>query len=693
MKHTAVIRKRPIRSGKHSTPDGAICGNGDVGVILGEHKNGMRCHIAKADFWLAREDGQSDGGIKPVGAVDLDIPQALYDNYYVEQRMDDGEIFCRFDDGKDFVEVTVFVSHKTGCVWIESKCSDGVRLDAPRFTPSRLNDETIERKVEDGITYYKSVLSGDDLAFDVELNIAEKSLKYGNKNIFVMSLDSSFDSDENLTRINSFDISTYEKEREENLRWWHDFYSRSTFWSSDEFLEMNWYASQYLLAVCALNTDFPPGLYGNFITVDRVNWKGDYHLNYNYQGSFYGACSSNHTELTDCYAAPILAMREKGKLFAEKFLDQSGVLYPVGIGPKGMLTEKSDDVWEKMFLGQRSNAVHATDIMVMRWYATYDKAYAQSIYPFFLDVADFWERYLVKRDGVYNVVRDAVHEIPYYKDDFDPKEWEEEINEENNLLTLGLLRMFFKCLIDISTELDENADRITKWQEILENLHKFPTYERKGKEVFRYTSKGTDWNETNGLCIQHIYPCGQIGLGSDERLLQISHNTFFSDDRWDDGNAGCSIFPCSARIGVDPKIIIERMKKNFAKFQLPNMLILHGGGCLENSSIACTTINEMIMQSHEGIIRIFPIWDREIDCSFENLRAYGAFLVSASLRGGKIFDVKILSERGRRLRLENPFASADVITDGIGFVADDKIIEIETNVGSVIIIKERLTPD
>ena len=689
MKHTAIIRERPKRSGKHSTPDGAICGNGDIGVILGEHKNGMTCHISKADFWLAGEDGQSDGGIKPVGMLNFDIPHRLYENYYVEQRMDEGEIFCRFSDVKDYAEFLIFVSHKTRCVWIKSEFSENIPFKLPEFIPADIKGESLEKDESDGVLFYKMKFSGDNLVFDTEMNVAVRNIDSDRGNLCVISLDSSFDKKSDLSRIKEYNGETYDRERNDNRVWWKKFYEKSSFNSSDEILEMNWYASQYLLAVCALNTDFPPGLYGNFITVNRVNWKGDYHLNYNYQGPFYGACSSNHTELTDCYTAPIFDMRERGRQFAERFLNQHGVFYPVGIGPKGMLTERCDDVWEKMFLGQRSNAIHSTDIMIMRWYATYDKEYAQKIYPFFLDVAAFWEGYLVNRDGIYNVVGDAVHEIPYYKDGFDPKEYDEKIHEENNLLSLGLLRMFFKCLIDISRELDCDSERRENWQDIVDNLHEFPTFEKNGKEVFRYTSKGTDWNDSNGLCIQHIYPCGQIGLSSDSKVLEISRNTFFTNDRWDDGNAGCSIFPCSARIGLDPKLIIKRMKQNFDKFQLPNMLFLHGGGCLENSSIACTTLNEMVLQSYEGIIRFFPVWDRDIDCSFRDLRADGAFLVSASIKDGKIDGIKILSEKGRKIRIENPFERAEVSAGGNTFVTDERVIESQTGVGSVIYIKEK----
>lgn len=669
----------------HSTPDGAICGNGDVGVILGEHENGLSCYVSKSDFWLAGEMGGDDGGIKPVGMLKIDVPKKLYNNYHVEQRMDEGEIFCRFSDGNESIETLIFVSHKGNSIWIETTYSNGLKAISASFAPADIKSGTIKKKEIGSTKVFKREFKGDNLVFGTRLTVAVSQKIFNNKCICNIVLNSNHDGTPLI--LEELSEEKFEEEHNDNLKWWENFYKKSSFKTSDTFLEMNWYASQYLLAVCALNNEFPPGLYGNFITKDGVNWKGDYHLNYNYQGSFYGACSSNHVELTDCYATPILAMQKRGNEFSKKFLNQKGVFYPVGIGPKGMITERSDDVWEKMFLGQRSNAVHATDIMIMRWYSTYDVEYAKRIYPFFLDVADFWEGYLEKRDGTYNVVHDAIHEIPYYKDNFDPKKYKKEINEENNLLSLGLLRMFFKCIIDMSAELDADADRRAKWQDIADNLHEFPTFVKRGRRVYRYTSNGTAWNNTNTLCIQHIYPCGQIGLNSDCKALKIARNTFFTNDRWNDGNGGCSYYPCAARLAISPKLIIKKMKKNFKKFQLPNLLFLHGGGCLENSSIASATLNEMMLQSYEGIIRIFPDWDTDIDCAFENLRAYGAFLVSSSVEKSQIGQVIITSEKGRRLVLENPFENAKIKIGNKEIISDERVLTMDTKEGSVIYIE------
>ena len=72
-----------------------------------------------------------------------------------------------------------------------------------------------------------------------------------------------------------------------------------------------------------------------------------------------------------------------------------------------------------------------------------------------------------------------------------------------------------------------------------------------------------------------------------------------------------------------------------------------------------TTVNEMLLQSVGGTIRLFPVW--RSDASFETLRADGAFLVSARQSGGTVGDVRIVSEKGGLLHMQNPFPTAVVI--------------------------------
>ena len=66
-------------------------------------------------------------------------------------------------------------------------------------------------------------------------------------------------------------------------------------------------------------------------------------------------------------------------------------------------------------------------------------------------------------------------------------------------------------------------------------------------------------------------------------------------------------------------------------------------------------INEMLLQSWGGKLRIFPaIPEAWADVSFENLRAEGALLVSAHRRGARVTRLVIQSERGGEVKIVYP---------------------------------------
>lgn len=667
MKHTVVITTKPKRSGKESIPDGALSGNGDLSVILGNSDRGLRVFIAKCDLWKANEHPDSDGGIKPLGYVDFDIPENLYNNYYAEQRMDEGELFCRFADDKDYVEIKIIVCAVKNDIFFEAKVSDEKLISKPCFKMFNCNADELRNRDNNGIHTITRVFQNDELVFDCKVSAGIREFT---QNRYVLCAATNFDSvtfEENvLTHLAEFDEEMYQREKDEHYRWWRDFYAKSEFNVSDKQLELNWYACQYHLAICSRNINFPPGIYGNFITTETEKWHGDYHLNYNYEAPFYAVFSSNHPELSDCYFAPLEDFVPRGREYTKKHLNCNGIYYPVGLLPKGLFSELRDkpEEYEKMYLGQKSNASYAAVIMVMRWNSTRDTVCAKEhIYPFLKAVGEFWESYLVFENGRYVIYDDAIHEVPYYINNFNPFTYRKHIHAKNSLLSLGLVRMVFKTLLDMSEALDTDADCREKWKHILTHISSYPTFYKKFKKVFRYTEKGLAWNNGNFLCLQHIYPVGQGQLNNDADMLKIARNTFSVNDRWLDDNATNSIFPCAVRLGIDPHLIIKKLKENYDKFQQPNLLMLHGGGCLENCSLTASTLNEMALQSYDGVIKIFPNWDSTLSCSFKNLRADGGFLVSAKIDRGNITDIEIFSEKGSKAIIKNPYEKCILSTD------------------------------
>ena len=80
---------------------------------------------------------------------------------------------------------------------------------------------------------------------------------------------------------------------------------------------------------------------------------------------------------------------------------------------------------------------------------------------------------------------------------------------------------------------------------------------------------------------------------------------------------------------------------------------------LEGNFAFASGIQEMLIQSHTGILRIFPAIPSEWkDISFTTLRAQGAFLVSAKQMSGKVEKVEISSEKGGICKLKNPFGTS-----------------------------------
>jgi hypothetical protein len=365
----------------------------------------------------------------------------------------------------------------------------------------------------------------------------------------------------------------------------------------------------------------------------------DYHLNYNFQAPYYITYASNHADLSLPFYQAILEALPRAKELAKK-RGWKGVYFPVCIGPRGIFPEGEKDH------GQRSNAAYVALNFIWQYQYTQDKEFLKSTaYPYLLEVAAFWEDYLKLEAGRYVIHGDAIHEGT--GEDLNP------------ILSLGLVRNLFKNLIVMSKDLGVDDVRRAKWQDIQDRLSAYPLQERNGKTVFRYTEKGLAWWKDNTLGIQHIFPSDTIGLESDPKLLEISRNTIDEMSRWADYNGFSSWYTACARVSYDPKIILSKMREECDKHSFPNLLLFYGGGGVESCG-GFLAINEMLLQSHEGVLRFFPCWPKDQDARFGTLRAVGAFIVSAELKGGAVSGVKIVSEKGKPCMVQNPWPGKKV---------------------------------
>ncbi len=95
-------------------------------------------------------------------------------------------------------------------------------------------------------------------------------------------------------------------------------------------------------------------------------------------------------------------------------------------------------------------------------------------------------------------------------------------------------------------------------------------------------------------------------------------------------------------------------------------------------------VNEMLLQSHGGVIQIFPaVPAKWKDILFVNMRARGAFTVSASMEKGKVKWGSITASAGRNIVLKNPFASNDVRKIKIKDTDSGEFVKYACNRGSM----------
>lgn len=712
-KHKTIFTQPPQGIPSAVSVDAPLLGNGYTGVAISGAPEKQVYYVARNDFWRLKSSlNQSFPAV--LGKIEIDIPELNNASYHVEQDLYAAKTYSHFKKGQKGVslctyvaateDVMIFELSNNGESAIEGKVnltfpSEKELIDNPPFD-SLFKDDREQGLERDGLNWISRGFSDKvDIASKaaIAINILKQpsntfTMGPGKKTWIVAAFSSNFKSDDCVNtvvaNVTSTDHEKIDKLEKAHVEWWSDFWKKSWVQIQDQVIEKEYYVSNYTLASCSRDKDFPPSIFGTWITKERPAWNGDYHLNYNHMAPYYGLFSSNHIEQAIPHDAPLLAIMDRGKYYSKQIAGiKNGIILPVGIGPLGIETTRRNSLmevhrsnWieqgsvedEGLFYGQKSNSAYGVVNMSAHFYSTYDLDYAKQVYPYIKGVATFWENYLEFRKGRYMIFEDAIHEGT--------------VGTMNPILSLGLVRMVMKTAIDMSTELSIDEEKHDKWQHILDHLSDFPTQRKQGKKVFRYTEGGTAWWRDNTLGIQHIYPSGQIGLDSDEELIEVSLNTIDVMQRWLDNNGSNSFFPAAVRLGYDPEEILSQLRK-YAEHTYPNGFQDGNPHGIENMSTVPNTINEMLLQSHEGIIRLFPVWPRGNAAEFHQLRTYGAFLVSSKMKHGQISHVEIYSERGRICKVLNPWLGKQVVLQRAGIkdeLLSGGILEISTFEGELL---------
>jgi hypothetical protein len=108
---------------------------------------------------------------------------------------------------------------------------------------------------------------------------------------------------------------------------------------------------------------------------------------------------------------------------------------------------------------------------------------------------------------------------------------------------------------------------------------------------------------------------------------------------------------------------------------------------MESMSVLATAMNESMLQSYDGTLRIFPAFPADKNGRF-TLHAQGGFVVSSEIRSGEVQWICIKSLLGNVCKLDLPWDQAVVLSDQkkTGQTINRGKPEIKTKVNEVILL-------
>ena len=631
------------------TVDAPLLGNGDIGVAVGGSISKQTMYLGKNDFFSG-----SRHAIEPLGRIVVTAAGLSGSSYHVVQDIAQAEVRGTYTLGGQTLRTTswvdansgrfatsftltggsaqrIGVTLQNGSGGTPSISTRGSDLDADVVADTGTGSDPHARIAAHIVGQHPSI-SGDTITLN---------LRPGTTSTLVAGIVTSIDSESWQSSadalVRGLTAREVDSRRAGHRSWWRSYWSRSYVEIPDRAVEKSWYGSLYLLGSASRPGKYAPGLWGNWIT-GEMNWNGDYHTNYNYQAPFYAALSTNHIPQMAAYDQPVLDWQSAGQAMAAQN-GFTGVLYPVGLSPKGTSADTN-------MYNQKSDAVNLASDMVMRFEYTRDLAYAKMVYPWLKQVGLFWQNYLVwdAANNRYVIVNDSPHEgLPY--------------PQTNSALSIGLIHLLLQGLIDMSSALNRDPGTRATWQKISSHLSALSTMTLDGQTVLRETEVGSDLvNDGNDIDAQAIYPGSMIGLDSDPTRQQTARNTIGALTKaWHGDNAPATFYAAAARVGYDPRAILANLHVEATNESYPNLAVHHYGGGIENVNVTTSGLDEMLLQSFQNDIKVFADWPANTNAKFGDLLAYGNFLVSSSKAGNAVQYLRAVSQSGGRFTFTNPW--------------------------------------
>jgi hypothetical protein len=236
----------------------------------------------------------------------------------------------------------------------------------------------------------------------------------------------------------------------------------------------------------------------------------------------------------------------------------------------------------------------------------------------------------------------------------------------DNNYNLSLLRWGCATLLDLNVRYTLGDPQRVEWERVLRDLTPYPENENGfmigAGQPFEKSHR--HWSH-----LLMVWPLHQLSAEQPENRARVEktlkHWLTVEGGRqiygWSSAAAAC-LYSCLG--DGDQALASLRAHHDNKRFVMPNTQYIEGSPVIECSLVAATALQTMLLQSWGGTIRVFPAAPGEWrEASFHDLRAEGAFLVSAARRGGRTRWVRVKSLAGEPCRVRPGFAGQPRLSD------------------------------
>ena len=484
---------------------------------------------------------------------------------------------------------------------------------------------------------------------------------------------------------------------------WNEFWTASGLDVDDELMEQTWYRGLYFLRCVSKPGVVPPGLFAS-LTTGSPAWHGDYHTNYNIQQTFWGCYAANHPELAEPYDRLISGYATRAKWLARTVFDMQGAFYPHVL----YAYEPNDPAQVKSPVGRQyihhvwgfTLGVSAFTVQPLWWHYKYQPErdfLEQTAYPAVRDVAIFYADFIdqCERQGNRVILAPSVS----------PEHWGWTDNfqrNRNGTFDISMAQFVFSAAIEGATTLQCDTHLVTRWQQARALLPDYPTTQTETPVVVDVEgAEPINYNIT--VPATPVFPADIVTWQAPAAQRTLFKRTIDSI-QWNGNNSMVMLGVARARL--DMPDTLDWMREEVQSRLRPNgSLTLNRRGARFNEFghyteqfAATMVLSELLIQSVDDVIRVFPVWPRERDARFCRLRTQGGVLVSSDMKSGKIDRIEIASTVGGPLRIVSPWKQMTVCRSGQmsgrSLVLDAQgIAKVSTEPGDRFTFTEKISND